>query len=74
MSGRVSARTECLVILLQPLLYQPPDRFGAGGFWVGLAVDPGGDRRLQLGGNPHSHRRVAAGPGAARTSFLSFGY
>ena len=58
----------------QSHLDQPPDRFGAGGFGVGLAVDPGGDRRLQFGRHADGACRVDAGPGPAARSFLFDGY
>ncbi len=58
----------------QPLLDQPTDRFGTGGFGVGLAVDPDGDRRLQLVRPANRSHRIAACGGAAAASFLYFGY
>ena len=35
----------------EPLVDQQADRFGAGGFRVGVPVDPGGDPCGQVGGD-----------------------
>jgi len=53
---------------------QPTDRFGARGLGVRLAIDPGGDRRIQFVGPADGPNRVAARSGAPARSFFSFGY
>lgn len=58
----------------QRRLDQPPDRLRAGGLGLGLAVDPGGNSRLQLVGPANRPHRIAAGGRAAAASFLYFGY
>jgi hypothetical protein len=58
----------------QAPLNQPPDRFGAGRLGVGLAFDPGGDRRLQLRRHAQAAHGMDARPGAAARSFLFNGY
>lgn len=66
-------RPQCLAGL-EPLLDQPPDRFRTGGLRVRLAVNPGGDRRFQLGRHAHGSGRIDARSGASPRSFLFDGY
>ena len=59
---------------LEPLVDQPPDRFGAGRLGRRLALYPGGDGGLLVEREAHRHGWVAAGGGTASASFFLLGY
>ena len=65
----------CALLLREkPYLNQPPDRFGAGGFGVGLAGDPGRDGGLLVRVGAQRDDGTDAGSRTAAGSFLFDGY
>lgn len=58
----------------QPLLNQPPDRFGARRLRLGLSFNPGCELRIQLPRDAHPRHRSDARPWPAARSFLIISY
>jgi hypothetical protein len=60
--------------IAETLVDQASDCFGAGGFRVGLSVDPGCDPCGQVGGDADTGQRGYARRRAAAWSFLIISY